>query len=205
MTGALAAGLTEITSADCGPAPTVFVPRTWSVSVPVAVGVPLIAVVQGLFGYIAYLIAGVAEPGFYAVLTGFASILPLIGTGLVWIPMSVYLLANGLTWQGIFVLAWGLVVLSSMDNVVRFILAKPSLTEYSGNLRGEMGITEGGDWSWEAGGAVGGPIVNDKIGFRASAYYRRDGGYIDRVPFIANRGSRERNSTAVRSSTSTAL
>lgn len=89
-----------------------------------AVGVPLIAVVQGLFGYISYLIAGIEEPGFYAVLTGFASILPLIGTGLVWIPMSIYLFANGLNWQGIFVLAWGLVVLSSMDNVVRFILAK---------------------------------------------------------------------------------
>jgi predicted PurR-regulated permease PerM len=89
-----------------------------------AVGVPLIAVVQGLIGYISYLIAGIQEPGFYAVLTGFASILPLIGTGLVWIPMTIYLLANGLTWQGVFILAWGLIVLSSMDNIVRFVLAK---------------------------------------------------------------------------------
>jgi predicted PurR-regulated permease PerM len=89
-----------------------------------AVGVPLIAVVQGLIGYISYLIAGIQEPGFYAVLTGFASILPLIGTGLVWIPMTIYLFANGLTWQGVFILAWGLIVLSSMDNIVRFVLAK---------------------------------------------------------------------------------
>lgn len=84
----------------------------------------------------------------------------------------------------------------AMGGALRFILAKPSLTEYSGNLRGEMGITKGGDWSWEAGGAVGGPVVSDKVGFRASAYYRRDGGYIDRVPFIENRGSRERNSNS---------
>jgi predicted PurR-regulated permease PerM len=89
-----------------------------------AVGVPLIAVVQGFIAYISYLIAGIQEPAFYAVLTGFASILPLIGTGLVWIPMSIYLFANGLTWQGVFILAWGLIVLSSMDNVVRFVLAK---------------------------------------------------------------------------------
>lgn len=89
-----------------------------------AVGVPLIAVVQGLIAYISYLIVGINDPGFYAVLTGFASILPLIGTGLVWIPMTIYLFANGLTWQGIFILAWGLAVLSSMDNVVRFVLAK---------------------------------------------------------------------------------
>jgi predicted PurR-regulated permease PerM len=89
-----------------------------------AVGVPLIAVVQGFIAYISYLIVGIQEPGFYAVLTGFASILPLIGTGLVWIPMGIYLLANGLTWQGLFILGWGLIVLSSMDNVVRFVLAK---------------------------------------------------------------------------------
>jgi outer membrane receptor protein involved in Fe transport len=84
----------------------------------------------------------------------------------------------------------------AMGGAVRFILAKPSLTEYSGNMRGEMGITEGGDWSWEAGGAVGGPIVQDKIGFRVSANYRRDGGYIDRVPFVAARGTREEDSNS---------
>jgi len=84
----------------------------------------------------------------------------------------------------------------AMGGAVRFILAKPSLTEFSGNMRGELGITEGGDWSWEAGGAVGGPIVQDKVGFRASAYYRRDGGYIDRVPFVAGRGTREEDSNS---------
>jgi predicted PurR-regulated permease PerM len=89
-----------------------------------AVGVPLIALVQGSFAYISFLIAGVPEPGFWAVITGFASIIPVIGTGLVWIPMGVYLILTGLSWQGIFVLIWGIAVLSSMDNVVRFVLAK---------------------------------------------------------------------------------
>jgi predicted PurR-regulated permease PerM len=89
-----------------------------------AVGVPLIAVVQGFIAYASFLIAGVNEAGFWAVLTGFASILPIIGTGLVWIPLGIYLIANDQTWQGIFVLGWGLIILSSMDNVVRFILAK---------------------------------------------------------------------------------
>ena len=89
-----------------------------------AVGVPLIAVVQGLCGYLCYLIAGISEPGFWATITGFASIIPIVGTGLVWIPAGIYLLATGLTWQGIFVICWGLIVLSSVDNVVRFVLAK---------------------------------------------------------------------------------
>ena len=89
-----------------------------------AVGVPLIAVMQGSVAYISYLIAGVNEAGFWAVITGITSIIPIIGTGLVWIPVSIYLLAYGQNWQGIFLLIWGLTILSSTDNIVRFVLAK---------------------------------------------------------------------------------
>lgn len=67
--------------------------------------------------------------------------------------------------------------------VVRFITPKPSLTDYSGYARAEVSTTQGGDPSYEAGGAFGGPIVTDKIGFRASAWFRRDGGYTDRAPY----------------------
>lgn len=89
-----------------------------------AVGVPLIAVVQGVVAYIAFIITGMNEPGFWAVVTGFASVIPIVGTGLVWVPAGIYMLVIGQTWQGIFILIWGGVVLSSMDNVVRFLLAK---------------------------------------------------------------------------------
>ena len=84
----------------------------------------------------------------------------------------------------------------AMGGAVRFILAKPGLTEYSASARTEVGFTEGGDWSREVGGAIGGPIVENKIGFRASAYHRHDGGYIDRVPFHANRGAPEEDSNS---------
>ncbi len=88
-----------------------------------AVGVPLVAITQGGVAYIAYLIAGLDQAGFWAVITGIASIIPIIGTGLVWIPISIYLLAMDQTWQGIFMLGWGLIVISSLDNLVRFMLA----------------------------------------------------------------------------------
>jgi iron complex outermembrane receptor protein len=84
----------------------------------------------------------------------------------------------------------------AMGGAVRFILAKPGLKEYSASARTEVGFTERGDWSEEAGGAIGGPLVEDKIGFRASGYYRHDGGYVDRVPFYANRGTAEENSNS---------
>jgi iron complex outermembrane receptor protein len=69
----------------------------------------------------------------------------------------------------------------SEGGTVRFITPQPSLTNYSDYTRAELGFTEHGDPSFEAGTAIGGPIVEDKIGFRASAWYRRDGGYTNRV------------------------
>jgi outer membrane receptor protein involved in Fe transport len=69
----------------------------------------------------------------------------------------------------------------SEGGTVRFITPQPSLTNYTGYTKGELGFTEHGDPSFEAGVAVGGPLVADAIGFRASASYRRDGGYVDRV------------------------
>jgi iron complex outermembrane recepter protein len=66
---------------------------------------------------------------------------------------------------------------------IRFITPQPSLTDYSGHARTEFGFTENGAPSYELGAAVGGPIVDDHLGFRVSAYDREEGGYIDRVPF----------------------
>jgi predicted PurR-regulated permease PerM len=89
-----------------------------------AVAVPLIAVIQGLLGYAAYSIIHLPEPGFWAVITGFASIIPIVGTALVWVPAAIYQLATSHAWQGIFLLGWGALILGLADNVVRFLLAK---------------------------------------------------------------------------------
>lgn len=64
---------------------------------------------------------------------------------------------------------------------IRFITRAPSLTDYSGYGRGEFSLTEHGGASYEAGAAVGGPIIKDQLGFRLSAWHRKDGGYVDRV------------------------
>jgi len=64
---------------------------------------------------------------------------------------------------------------------VRFITPEPGLDKYSGYARSEVATTRSGDPSYEVGGAVGGPIVEDKLGFRVSLWGRNDGGYIDRV------------------------
>ncbi|RFM26570.1 AI-2E family transporter [Deminuibacter soli] len=89
-----------------------------------AVGVPLICLVQGSLGYACYMIAGLPEAGFWGVITGFASIIPVLGAGVVWLPVSLYFLITGHTWQGIFVVIWGALFIGLSDNIVRFVLAK---------------------------------------------------------------------------------
>jgi iron complex outermembrane receptor protein len=74
----------------------------------------------------------------------------------------------------------------SQGGTVRFISPEPSLTDYSVYSRAELAFTRNGDPSYEFGAAVGGPIVADKLGFRASAYYRRDGGFVDRISYPTN-------------------
>ncbi len=69
----------------------------------------------------------------------------------------------------------------SEGGTVRFITPQPSLTSYSAYGRAELAGTDGGGINYEGGAAVGGPLLDDKIGFRVSAWYRRDAGWIDRV------------------------
>jgi outer membrane receptor protein involved in Fe transport len=71
----------------------------------------------------------------------------------------------------------------SEGGTVRYITNQPSLTHFSGFAHAEGAWTDYGAPSYEVGGAFGGPIVEDKIGFRISAWGRRDGGYIDRVNY----------------------
>ena len=72
----------------------------------------------------------------------------------------------------------------SEGGTVRYILAQPSVTKSSVYARTEVGFTEGGDPSYEAGIAGGVPLVDGKLGVRGSIWYRRDGGWIDRIdPF----------------------
>jgi iron complex outermembrane receptor protein len=69
----------------------------------------------------------------------------------------------------------------SEGGTVRYIMNQPSLTQYSSYARSEVSYAEGGAPSYEFGAAGGGPLIDGTLGFRASAWYRRDGGWIDRV------------------------
>ncbi|MCI4643607.1 MAG: TonB-dependent receptor plug domain-containing protein, partial [Hyphomonadaceae bacterium] len=69
----------------------------------------------------------------------------------------------------------------SMGGTIRLITAQPSLSSTSGKLRAEVSSIDGGSMNYEFGAAAGGPLVEDTLGYRASAFYRRDGGWVDQV------------------------
>ena len=69
----------------------------------------------------------------------------------------------------------------SEGGTVRYITTQPSLTKSSIYAKAETSFTQGGSINYEAGIAGGMPLLDGTLGVRASAWYRRDGGWIDRV------------------------
>jgi len=69
----------------------------------------------------------------------------------------------------------------SEGGTVRYIMTQPSVTTESTYARTELAGTQYGAPSYEGGIAHGGPIIEDVLGYRASVWYRFDGGWIDRV------------------------
>ena len=76
------------------------------------------ALIQAIAAGIGFLIAGVPNIGLLALLTFFVSIVPVAGTGLVFLPVAIWLFCHGSTGWGIFIIAWGLGV-GSLENVIK--------------------------------------------------------------------------------------
>ncbi|WP_071147131.1 AI-2E family transporter [Bacteroides ihuae] len=89
-----------------------------------ALGIPLLALIQGGVATIGYLVLGVPNAFFFGVITCFVTIIPMLGTGLVWFPLSVYLALLGDWPQAIGLAAYGIIVITNVDNLIRFILQK---------------------------------------------------------------------------------
>jgi len=85
-------------------------------------GSVVVGIVQGTLAGLTFVIAGVPSALLLGVITAIFSLVPVIGTVVVWGPVGVWLLIDGNVWQGILVLFSGFVIVSSADNVLRPIL-----------------------------------------------------------------------------------
>ena len=89
-----------------------------------AIGIPLLAIIQGIVAAIGYLIFGVKDWGMWGFVTGVCSMIPIVGTGIVWVPVNGFLLAKGYTWQGIGLGIYSLVILTNIDYVARLTILR---------------------------------------------------------------------------------
>lgn len=89
-----------------------------------ALGIPVVAVAQGLVGLIGYVIFGVDAFILMGALTAVASVIPVLGSAMIYIPLALFQLSTGETWDGIGIIIWGTAVIGSVDNIVRFWLQK---------------------------------------------------------------------------------
>lgn len=82
----------------------------------------IVAAVQGALGGIAFWFLGVQGALLWAVLMAFLSLLPAIGAALIWVPVAIYFLVTGAIWQGVTLIAFGILVIGLVDNILRPIL-----------------------------------------------------------------------------------
>ncbi len=89
-----------------------------------AIGIPVLALGQAVVAAIGYFIFGVEEAIVWGIVTGIFSILPIVGSAIVWVPLTVYMIATGSIGSGIGLLLYSVIITSSIDNVLRFTLLK---------------------------------------------------------------------------------
>lgn len=89
-----------------------------------AYGIPILAISQGVIAIIGYWIFGVDKAIFWGLMTGVASVIPMVGTMLIWVPICIYQLATGDVHNALLLAIYSLVLVGSIDNVLRFTLLK---------------------------------------------------------------------------------
>lgn len=89
-----------------------------------AIGIPLLAIIQGGVAMLGYFLFGAPDILILGLLTCFATIIPMIGTSIVWIPVAAYMALNNDWFNAVGLLAYGGLIVSQLDNPIRFLLQK---------------------------------------------------------------------------------
>ncbi len=97
----------------------VFIKEAGVVIRAVIYGIILTAMIQGILGGIGFWLLGLPAPVLFGTIMFILAIIPFIGTPIVWFPASLWLLYNGMIGKGIFLIIWGLFVVSMIDNFLK--------------------------------------------------------------------------------------
>ncbi len=119
-------------------------------------GIVLVALIQGALGGLIFWLLGLTAPLLAGALMALVSLLPVLGSALIWVPVALYLLVAGSITKGIILLAFGTFVIGLADNFLRPILVGQSIQMPSYVV---LLATLGGLASFGANGFVIGPLV----------------------------------------------
>lgn len=116
----------------------------------------LVALLQGSLGGIIFWLLAIPSPLLWTVLMTFFSLLPVVGAGIVWMPVAVYFLATGAIWEGVVLTAFGALVIGLVDNIVRPMLigGDTKMPEYVVLI-----ATLGGIATFGLNGFILGPVI----------------------------------------------
>ena len=132
-----------------------------------AIGIPILGLCQGIVALIGYWIFGVEGFIMWGILTGVSSIIPVLGTMTIYIPVCIMVLASGETFNGIGLFIYSFILVGGIDNVLRFTILKtlgnvPPLITVFGVL---LGLNMFGML-----GLIFGPLILSSVGVLAKVY-----------------------------------
>ncbi|MBR0812091.1 MULTISPECIES: AI-2E family transporter [Bradyrhizobium] len=119
-------------------------------------GIVLVALIQGALGGLIFWLLGLTAPLLAGALMALLSLLPVLGSAMVWVPVALYLLVAGSVTKGLVLLAFGTFVIGLADNFLRPILVGQSIQMPSYVV---LLATLGGLATFGANGFVIGPLV----------------------------------------------
>lgn len=119
-------------------------------------GTFVVSFLQGLVGGMVFYIAGVSSPAIWGIAMMFLSLIPMLGSSIVWFPAGIIMLTLGNVWQGTFILAAGFAIISLLDNIL-----KPALVGKDAQLHPLLILfaTLGGLALFGLSGFIVGPII----------------------------------------------
>ena len=107
----------------------------------VFMGIGVTALVQGTLLGIGFAIAGLPSPLVFGVLSVLFALVPVVGTAIMWIPATIWLLLQGESGYALFMAGWGIIVVGGVDNFLRPMLISgrvevPTLAVFIGVMGG---------------------------------------------------------------------
>ncbi len=89
-----------------------------------AIGIPVLACIQGIIAYVGYLIFGVQDALLWGLITGVCSMIPVVGTAVIWVPLVAYFFATGNASNGLGLLFYAVILITNIDYVARLTILK---------------------------------------------------------------------------------